>query len=478
MPTLNLLASFILLVLIPSPCLGADDEAVVELIDDPRKALEQLSPETVTELIFDASGSMKGKIQSRTKLFQAKRVLKSFMVQARNDRMNLGLRVYGQKEKDCKDSQLALPFKDVGEEAIDAALEKIDPKGYGKTPLELSLRKAGEDLAKFPNRPKRIIVVTDGLETCGGDPCKAAAELKKKHDVKIFVVAYSLNDKERKQLACLADQTGGAVFDATDTSSLANAMKELSDKGKNVFVKSPDPLGFSTAYLLLPGGKKKKVGTFVSPIGIRLEPNVAHEIVVELTPPFRFPNVVVAPNEKKTLVVKGKGEINIKFGSQLFAITLLNEAGKAVISFPSDVRTKVETGFYKIKALSPPFSEVIIDDIRVVPNGYYEEEIKGFGIVQIDVPAKYGHGPGPFGMYVFDDLTKRDIGSYFTDLPSVLPTGRYTIKSVGNAIVKNVYPESLRPMKIELPPPGQTLTLGRKEKLDQQLEPKGEAKGE
>lgn len=59
----------------------------------------------------------------------------------------------------------------------------------GRTPLNDSMEAAIDDLKKYDG-PKRIVIFTDGKETCGGDPCKLAKKVEQnpKLDIKIFVV--------------------------------------------------------------------------------------------------------------------------------------------------------------------------------------------------------------------------------------------------------------------------------------------------
>jgi Ca-activated chloride channel family protein len=423
-------------------------------------SMPEVSKDVITELILDASGSMKQKIQSRTKLFQAKRVLRAFMTEAHQDNMVLGLRVYGLHENNCKDTQMVMKFGDKGADAIHTAMQEVNPKGYGKTPLALSLQEAAKDLRSLKpedaKKPKRIIVVTDGIDTCGGDPCKVAKLLAENHDLRIFVVGYTLSTEDREKLKCMANLTGGQYWDANDLNSLLQALKDLSNHDKNLFVKSPDPLGISEVWR-----SGKKISEFVSSIGTRIEPNVAHDVVVKLDPPYPFKGVSVGPREKKTLEVKGNGKVTIKFMEGLFTVQVLNETGKVITTFASDTPSDVPTGSYKVRAVSPPFAEAMLDDIKVVPNGHYEESIRGFGSLQLDARPEQ---PGPHGFYVFDDVKKTDIGSYLTDTPAVLPLGRYVLKTVGNAILKNVYPDDHKVIHIPAPPPGQTVTFARREK--------------
>src|SRR6185436_1424125 len=85
-----------------------------------------LEPGTSTELILDASGSMKAKLGGKIKLVQAKRVLHAYMQQAIQENVRLGLRIYGLQEKNCMDSQLLLKFGETGMDAVDRALDNVN----------------------------------------------------------------------------------------------------------------------------------------------------------------------------------------------------------------------------------------------------------------------------------------------------------------------------------------------------------------
>jgi len=113
-----------------------------------------------------------------------------------------------------------------------------------------------------------------------------------------------------------------------DLQSLLDALKALSEQGKNLIVKSPDPLGISELWQAEPGEPLKKVGIFVSALGTRVEPLKHYQVRVLLDPVFTFNDVVVQPKEIKILEVKGKGHVTIEFGNELFAVSLLDEHGR------------------------------------------------------------------------------------------------------------------------------------------------------
>jgi Ca-activated chloride channel family protein len=72
-----------------------------------------------------------------------------------------------------------------------------------------------------------IVLVTDGLETCGGDPCALAQALEESGaDFTVHVVGFGLGQDEEAQVACLAENTGGTFLSASNAAELASAMTE------------------------------------------------------------------------------------------------------------------------------------------------------------------------------------------------------------------------------------------------------------
>ena len=94
----------------------------------------------------------------------------------------------------------------------------------GATPLVYALDRAvNEDFAGLDSvTPKKIILITDGGENCGGDPCAYARNLmKKRTDVHIDVV---LASSYSKSLSCLASSTGGHLYNVDNLSDFSKTM--------------------------------------------------------------------------------------------------------------------------------------------------------------------------------------------------------------------------------------------------------------
>lgn len=177
-----------------------------------------------TIVILDASGSMWGQIGGKAKIEIARETLATVLKTVPAD-TELGLMVYGHREKgSCSDIELAVPPKKGSASEILAFAKKISPKG--KTPLSEAVKEAAEAL-KYTEEKATVVLVTDGLETCEADPCALASELKQKGvDFTAHVVGFGLTKDEGRQVACLAENTGGKYFDAANAAELASALAE------------------------------------------------------------------------------------------------------------------------------------------------------------------------------------------------------------------------------------------------------------
>ena len=94
----------------------------------------------------------------------------------------------------------------------------------GATPLTYGLEQAvNQDFAGLAtNFPKKIVLITDGGENCGGDPCEFARNLmRQRNDIHIDVVLVSSYSKELK---CISDATGGEFYTTSDVSSFSNIL--------------------------------------------------------------------------------------------------------------------------------------------------------------------------------------------------------------------------------------------------------------
>jgi len=177
-----------------------------------------------TLLILDGSNSMWGQIDGRSKIEIAREVIGDFLADMPLDRQ-LGLMVYGhRREADCEDIELLVPVaQDTGAE-IRKRIGEVTPRG--KTPIGASVLQAAEAL-DYRTHPATIVLVSDGIETCGVDLCLLAETLNSEGlSFTMHIVGFDLDEDESATLECLASATGGLFVTATDADQLDTALQK------------------------------------------------------------------------------------------------------------------------------------------------------------------------------------------------------------------------------------------------------------
>ena len=192
------------------------------------------------EYILDASGSMLETIQDVRKIDIAKETLAGLVEQlpagSSEINLNVGLRVYGHgtvagesPEQRCRDTALEMPINGVDSDGIKAKIAGIQARGW--TPIAYSLEQAGNDFTEGKDNDNIIILISDGKETCGGDPCAVAEKLHQAGiKVKINVIGFDIKPEEKAQLECIAKVAGGKYFSADSASELNQALTTVQEQ--------------------------------------------------------------------------------------------------------------------------------------------------------------------------------------------------------------------------------------------------------
>lgn len=177
--------------------------------------------------IFDASGSMWGQVKGIAKIQIAKEVLTD-MIMDLPEGINVGLVAYGHRKKgDCSDVEELVPLNVLNKEKLISTIKAINPKG--KTPITLSIQTTADNL-KAVQEEITIILVSDGKETCAGDPCELVRKLKESGArFVMYVIGFDVRGEEKKQLECIAKAGGGTYYEANDAADFKAAAKNVVD---------------------------------------------------------------------------------------------------------------------------------------------------------------------------------------------------------------------------------------------------------
>jgi len=187
--------------------------------------------------IFDSSVSMRDNFYGTPKYEIAIREVKS-MLDKLDSSQKVGLRTIGitvdatilnylqNPEGMCKATQLTVPIRSNSIDYIKSSLDNIFP--LGTTPLEYTLNLSINSDFTRGNNLKHIVLITDGADSCGGDPCRyARATMMQRSDIKIDIIAIGVNDEEVQQLKCIAEATKGQLFISSNPKDVAKAFNSI-----------------------------------------------------------------------------------------------------------------------------------------------------------------------------------------------------------------------------------------------------------
>ncbi len=261
-------------------------------------------------LILDASGSMNAKLPNgEPRIAVAQRAVKgvaSFIP----SQTQLSLRMYGAQsaasQKNCRDTHAAVPFGPASASSgpIAAAVEAVKAQGY--TPIAYSLEQAANDFAADA-KERVIVLVSDGKETCQGDPVVAAKALAAK-GITVHTVGFVVDTAARGQLQNIARTTGGSYFDAPVGPELPDTVKSALNACKKAVVRllpNPKPgklrttsATWLTSHAVFNAETGQKVGEFNSS---HLEMTLPAGIYEVKFGPASWKGIEVRPGETTTI---------------------------------------------------------------------------------------------------------------------------------------------------------------------------------
>ncbi|MBV0911482.1 VWA domain-containing protein [Rhodobacteraceae bacterium ASV31] len=182
-------------------------------------------------VVFDGSGSMAENgvtMRGGPRISDARAAIQQAMPQVAPLR-DIGLIVYGPGARPpCENIRLHFAPRPAAAGPIILAIDALAP--FGTTPLTQAVETAAEVL-DFRAAPGVVVLVTDGKETCGGDPCASALRLRAEAaDLTIHVVGFRVRAEyfdwesgagaghlEAPTVAeCMAEITGG-TYTSTET---------------------------------------------------------------------------------------------------------------------------------------------------------------------------------------------------------------------------------------------------------------------
>ena len=135
--------------------------------------------------VLDGSQSMYARWENGQKMQIATRLLRELVDSLDGVKnVEVALRAYGHQNnvtadgRNCKDTKLEVPFGPNNHEKIIERLQTIRPRGT--TLIAYSLEQAANDFPSCSDCRNVIILITDGIEECDGDPCAVSLALQRR----------------------------------------------------------------------------------------------------------------------------------------------------------------------------------------------------------------------------------------------------------------------------------------------------------
>lgn len=193
------------------------------------------------ELVLDVSGSMKATdIDGQSRMAAAKQAFDDVLDSTPSDVL-LGIRTLGadypgnDRRTGCKDTRQLYPVGTLNREQAKAAVATLQPTGW--TPIGPALLGAAGDL-KGGDGTRRIVLITDGEDTCGPtNPCDVARNLAASGvDLTIDTLGLIPDARTRSQLSCIAEATGGTYTTVQHRQQLTSKVKQLVNRSTDTTV--------------------------------------------------------------------------------------------------------------------------------------------------------------------------------------------------------------------------------------------------
>jgi Ca-activated chloride channel family protein len=204
----------------PDQCFGKV-ELEQAVLEKRRNPIGPTVPPTRVIIAIDGSGSMAGRTGGQTRLELARQSALGF-IDGLPSTVQASLLVFGQqgdnseagKAKSCRGVDVLAPMS-TDRAGLAAAVKEVRATGW--TPLAAGLERAQSLLDAGAKPGEQVIyVVSDGEETCGGDPVAVARRINAGSTRAVVnVIGFGLPSKAAAALKAVADAGGGGFVNVS-----------------------------------------------------------------------------------------------------------------------------------------------------------------------------------------------------------------------------------------------------------------------
>jgi Mg-chelatase subunit ChlD len=235
-------------------------------------------------VVLDASGSMLQRMGGERRIDIAKKVLRELGENVLPEGLPVSLRVFGHDAPGSCESELFLPLMPLERGTFAAAVDRVQSVNLARTSIAASLRATPGDLAAAEGS-KIVVLITDGEETCGGDPLAEIGRLRQDGvDARLNIVGFAIDDPAlRETFEAWASAGAGAYFDASDFEALGSAVRDATALSYTVLDEAAVEVGHGIvgeALELPPGRYTIRFGGQIDDVEVTLAPGETETLVV------------------------------------------------------------------------------------------------------------------------------------------------------------------------------------------------------
>lgn len=366
--------------------------------------------------IFDDSYSMYAPWNSNIKIEVAKKIMGEFLDSLKGlPNLELALRCYGhttfiKPERNCKDTKLEVPFASASKSAplIKQRILKLEP--LGTTPIAYSLGESVADFTPCSNCRNIVILITDGIEECQGNPCEVSAALQKKGIfLRPFVIGVGLDVKFADVFGCMGkfyDVSNEANFKdvlnlvLTEAISQTTVQVDLLDTDKKATETDVNMTFYDAATKQVKYNYLHTINHRGNSDTLVLNPFKTYDLVVHTIPPVEKKNITIQQGKHNIIPVDApQGYLKLELEGSLskyYPTTVVRKKGEMNTLNVQDFgkTEKYIVGKYDLEILTLP--RIKLFDVEVkqsttntikVPtsgNAYITKGGNGYGSIFVD----------------------------------------------------------------------------------------------
>lgn len=396
--------------------------------------------------IFDASNSMNAQWQKTSKIKVARNLLLQTLDSLEKiDNVELALRVYGHQVKilpgqqDCSDTKLEVPFASSHTNVVRMKDKLRGVECKGTTPIALSLEQAGNmDFPPCDNCRNVIILITDGIEACDGDPCAVAKALHSKGiKLKPFIIGVGLDTSYLGQFQCVGEflsadtedsfksVLGYVISQAVNNTTVQVHLKDINGKPleTDVTMSFYDQKSGALVDNFMHTMNAKRV-----PDTISLNPLPTYHMVVNTIPPVELKDIKLKPGTHNIIEIdapQGYLDVRVQGSTNTSDIKcIIRKDGEMRTIYAQDLNTrqKLIVGKYDLEILTLP--RLYMDDVSIKQGIATKIAVPQNGYLTIRKRN------GPCQIFVLRDGKQEwvcNVGDSFTPQTVALLPGKYLV---------------------------------------------------